>query len=93
MDFTLWDIVRNLLAGLQWTLLLSLVAIMALDGFNSMLRDGSVIREATPLGPVVARERHAVGQLLESDLLRPSPPLRKRRFQVVALPSSLRSCL
>lgn len=26
MDFTLWDIVRNLLAGLQWTLLLSLVA-------------------------------------------------------------------
>ena len=26
MDFTLWDIVRNLLAGLQWTLWLSLVA-------------------------------------------------------------------
>ncbi|MBF8746996.1 amino acid ABC transporter permease [Pseudomonas monteilii] len=26
MDFTLWDIVRNLLVGLQWTLLLSLVA-------------------------------------------------------------------
>lgn len=26
MDFTLWDIVRNLLLGLQWTLLLSLVA-------------------------------------------------------------------
>ncbi|TWI57335.1 polar amino acid transport system permease protein [Pseudomonas duriflava] len=26
MDFTLWDIVRNLLTGLQWTLLLSLVA-------------------------------------------------------------------
>jgi len=28
MDFTLWDIVRNLLAGLQWTLLLSLVAFL-----------------------------------------------------------------
>lgn len=26
MDFTLWDTVRNLLVGLQWTLLLSLVA-------------------------------------------------------------------
>ncbi|WP_342246545.1 amino acid ABC transporter permease [Pseudomonas sp. OTU5201] len=26
MDFTLWDIVRNLVTGLQWTLLLSLVA-------------------------------------------------------------------
>ncbi len=26
MDFTLWDIVRNLLTGLQWTALLSLVA-------------------------------------------------------------------
>ncbi|UPF02036.1 amino acid ABC transporter permease [Pseudomonas mosselii] len=26
MDFTLWDIVRNLMTGLQWTLLLSLVA-------------------------------------------------------------------
>ncbi|MBD8475488.1 amino acid ABC transporter permease [Pseudomonas sp. CFBP 8770] len=26
MDFTLWDIVRNLLIGLQWTLALSLVA-------------------------------------------------------------------
>ncbi|MBF8739525.1 amino acid ABC transporter permease [Pseudomonas guariconensis] len=26
MDFTLWDIVRNLLTGLQWTVLLSLVA-------------------------------------------------------------------
>lgn len=26
MDFTLWDIARNLLAGLQWTLLLSLLA-------------------------------------------------------------------
>lgn len=26
MEFTLWDIVRNLLVGLQWTLLLSLVA-------------------------------------------------------------------
>ena len=26
MDFTLWDIVRNLLTGLQWTLALSLVA-------------------------------------------------------------------
>ena len=26
MDFTLWDILRNLLVGLQWTLLLSLVA-------------------------------------------------------------------
>ncbi|TBU88184.1 amino acid ABC transporter permease [Phytopseudomonas dryadis] len=26
MDFTLWDIIRNLLTGLQWTLLLSLVA-------------------------------------------------------------------
>ncbi|MDH1620947.1 amino acid ABC transporter permease [Pseudomonas sp. o96-267] len=26
MDFTLWDILRNLLTGLQWTLLLSLVA-------------------------------------------------------------------
>lgn len=26
MEFTLWDIVRNLLLGLQWTLLLSLVA-------------------------------------------------------------------
>lgn len=26
MDFTLWDIVRNLLIGLQWTVLLSLVA-------------------------------------------------------------------
>lgn len=25
-DFTFWDIVRNLLTGLQWTLLLSLVA-------------------------------------------------------------------
>ena len=25
-DFTLWDIVRNLLTGLQWTLALSLVA-------------------------------------------------------------------
>lgn len=28
MDFTLWDIVRNLLVGLQWTLLLSLVAFL-----------------------------------------------------------------
>ena len=26
MDFTLWDIVRNLLMGLQWTAALSLVA-------------------------------------------------------------------
>ena len=26
MDFTVWDILRNLLVGLQWTLLLSLVA-------------------------------------------------------------------
>lgn len=26
MDFTLWDVVRNLLIGLQWTLALSLVA-------------------------------------------------------------------
>lgn len=26
MDFTLWDVVRNLLTGLQWTLALSLVA-------------------------------------------------------------------
>ncbi|MFT0623549.1 amino acid ABC transporter permease [Ectopseudomonas guguanensis] len=26
MDFSLWDILRNLLTGLQWTLLLSLVA-------------------------------------------------------------------
>lgn len=26
MDFTFWDILRNLLVGLQWTLLLSLVA-------------------------------------------------------------------
>ncbi|PTQ66774.1 amino acid ABC transporter membrane protein 2 (PAAT family) [Pseudomonas sp. GV071] len=26
MDFTLWDIIRNLLTGLQWTVLLSLVA-------------------------------------------------------------------
>ncbi|MBD1550164.1 amino acid ABC transporter permease [Pseudomonas sp. C2L12B] len=26
MDFTLWDIVRNLITGLQWTLALSLVA-------------------------------------------------------------------
>lgn len=26
MDFTLWDIVRNLLTGLQWTFVLSLVA-------------------------------------------------------------------
>ena len=25
-DFSFWDIVRNLLTGLQWTLLLSLVA-------------------------------------------------------------------
>lgn len=25
-DFTFWDIVRNLLTGLQWTLALSLVA-------------------------------------------------------------------
>jgi len=28
MDFTLWDIIRNLLTGLQWTVLLSLVAFM-----------------------------------------------------------------
>ena len=28
MDFTFWDITRNLLIGLQWTLLLSLVAFM-----------------------------------------------------------------
>ncbi len=34
MDFTLWDIVRNLLTGLQWTLLLSAVALVlgALSG-------------------------------------------------------------
>lgn len=34
MDFTLWDIVRNLLTGLQWTLLLSVVALVfgALSG-------------------------------------------------------------
>ncbi|MFJ2983530.1 MULTISPECIES: amino acid ABC transporter permease [unclassified Pseudomonas] len=28
MDFTFWDILRNLLVGLQWTLLLSLVAFL-----------------------------------------------------------------
>ena len=28
MDFTFWDILRNLLIGLQWTLLLSLVAFL-----------------------------------------------------------------
>lgn len=26
MDFTLWDILRNLLIGLQWTVALSLMA-------------------------------------------------------------------
>ncbi len=36
MDFTLWDIVRNLLVGLQWTLLLSLVA-FACGGIAGLL--------------------------------------------------------
>jgi hypothetical protein len=30
-DFSFWDIVRNLLTGLQWTLLLSLVAFVGGD--------------------------------------------------------------
>ena len=30
-DFTFWDILRNLLTGLQWTLALSLVAFIGLS--------------------------------------------------------------
>ncbi len=36
MDFTLWDILRNLLTGLQWTLLLSLVAFVC-GGITGLL--------------------------------------------------------
>jgi polar amino acid transport system permease protein len=36
MDFTLWDVVRNLLTGLQWTLALSLVAFIG-GGFIGLL--------------------------------------------------------
>ena len=36
MTFTLWDIVRNLLAGLQWTALLSLIAFIG-GGFIGLL--------------------------------------------------------
>ncbi|MFC3942148.1 amino acid ABC transporter permease [Pseudomonas gingeri] len=49
MDFTFWDIVNNLLAGLQWTLVLSLVAFVggALIGLLIMVMricDRSVAR-------------------------------------------------
>ena len=36
MEFTLWDIIRNLLTGLQWTVLLSLVAFVC-GGVAGML--------------------------------------------------------
>ena len=40
MEFTLWDIVRNLLVGMQWTLLLSLVAFIC-GGVAGLLAAGA----------------------------------------------------
>ena len=48
MDFTLWDILRNLLTGLQWTLLLSLVAFVC-GGIAGLLVLLARIAPARPL--------------------------------------------
>ncbi|QHG65497.1 amino acid ABC transporter permease [Pseudomonas putida] len=48
MDFTFWDIVRNLLTGLQWTLLLSLVAFVC-GGAMGLLMLLARISDSAPL--------------------------------------------
>ena len=48
MDFTLWDILRNLLVGLQWTLLLSLVAFVC-GGIAGLLL---LLARISPLQPL-----------------------------------------
>jgi polar amino acid transport system permease protein len=48
MDFTFWDILRNLLVGLQWTLLLSLVA-FACGGVAGLLL---LLARISPLQPL-----------------------------------------
>jgi polar amino acid transport system permease protein len=47
MDFTLWDVVRNLLTGLQWTLALSLVAFIG-GGAVGLLVMGMRISKLNP---------------------------------------------
>lgn len=48
MDFTFWDILRNLLVGMQWTLLLSLVA-FACGGLAGLL---VLLARISPLQPL-----------------------------------------
>ncbi|MCU1724287.1 MULTISPECIES: amino acid ABC transporter permease [Pseudomonas] len=47
MDFTLWDIVRNLLTGLQWTLLLSLVAFVCGGAVGLLMLVGRISQNTT----------------------------------------------
>lgn len=53
MDFSLWDVVRNLLAGLQWTLALSLVAFIGGGIFGLLLMTMRISKLSAPR--VVAR--------------------------------------
>ncbi|AIZ32837.1 amino acid ABC transporter permease [Pseudomonas sp. K1(2024)] len=48
MDFTFWDIVRNLLVGLQWTLALSLVAFVCGGLAGLLVLIGRISERALP---------------------------------------------
>ena len=47
-DFSFWDIVRNLLTGLQWTLLLSLVAFVGGGLIGLLVMTLRISRKAFP---------------------------------------------
>lgn len=48
MDFTLWDVVRNLLTGLQWTLALSLVAFIGGGFIGLVVMTARISEKALP---------------------------------------------
>ncbi len=50
MDFTLWDIVRNLLSGLQWSLLLSLLAFLGGGALGWLVLLARVSTRSLPQG-------------------------------------------
>lgn len=49
-DFSFWDIVRNLLTGLQWTLLLSLVAFVGGGLIGLLIMTLRISKKAFPSG-------------------------------------------
>ena len=66
MDFTLWDVVRNLLTGLQWTLALSLVAFIGGSAIGLLVMTLR-ISSTSALRTLAHRWRHSNAQGLRQD--------------------------